>query len=238
MKDRSLLPRLSIVLMLSVVLAGVFQYAERLYLRDVPLKQISMLAMGALAILALVPLLLRGLLAIANTRTGRYLRAATAVTFCLSLATAILVGPLAPLLPAAASASVLPAGKLPVLMTSAMIALLTAPIGWRVIAGYVSGRSTDAMPFFKASPIALGVTFALALVFLALGPAFIEALMSMELPIESAITIGVLTLAPAVLLFCVATAAPLIFLLRLMQIGGSWIRQHGDGNETTSPSKP
>ena len=73
--------------------------------------------------------------------------------------------------------------------------------------------------------MALGITFALAMAFLALAPVFIDALSAAEMQIEWSITVGLLVMAPAVFLFCVVTAVPLIFLLRLLQLGGDWMRQ-------------
>ncbi len=220
MKDRSLPARLLVVLMIVVVAAGTFSYTERLYANGMPLRDIALFVLGLLVAMMLLPLLLRGLQAIADTRVGRTLRAAIALTFSVALVSTLYFGFIAPISKGAISEFGYTA-----LMTSGAVTLLTAPIGWRALTSYLTGRSAAALPFFRASPLALAITFALAAIFFAMAASLPDALAGMGQKIEAVIASNTLLLLAAVLLFGVMVVAPLVFLLRLLRMGGERLRQ-------------
>lgn len=103
------------------------------------------------------------------------------------------------------------------------LSLLTAPMGWRAIARLFAGRPVAALPFFRASPLMLGLAFALAAAYFALAPRFDAAQAAFALHINTAMALQAIGAAATLLLLCTLLAVPLILLLRLLGWGGDWL---------------
>jgi len=152
-------------------------------------------------------------------RIGHILRMVSAAVFCVSFAATCYLSLLVPAFgPPSVSAT------RPVLLVCAGgLCLVTAPIGWRVLASLFTGRPIVATPFFRASPLMLGLAFALAALYFFLAPALYATQGTQTLPIGTALALQALLAVVNLLLLCTLLAAPLVLLLHLLKWSGGWL---------------
>lgn len=219
MQDRSL-SSVAMTLMLMVVASAAFLQVVRLHENGTPLRDIALILLLVLPLMALLLGIVWLCDRISHTRTGRALRAGVTGLFVLS--TMAILGMTAYIwFSAAGNAQYgLPEANTLALQVCAIISVLSAPVGWRALVDYTGRRQTATMPFFQASPVRLSITFMLVTaLILALGTSQFLSTGSTSLGTGSFSVIGL------TLLVCMSLTIPLILLARLLQISGAWLRQ-------------
>ncbi len=149
-------------------------------------------------------------------RIGQVVRMLSATVFLVSLAATCYLSLLAP---------VFGPRTIPDTWALAVVvlALLTAPLGWRAIARLFVGRPVATLRFFRASPLTLGLAFALAAAYFALAPRLDAAQAAFTLSINTALVLQAIGAAATLLALCTLLAVPLILLGRLLGWGGGWL---------------